>query len=338
MSSKQFKAALVGLGVISYNHLSALSTLDNVKVVALCDIKRERAEERKKEFSLSDAKIYESYDEMLECEDLDTVHIMTPHYLHAEMAIKALEKNVNVCLEKPICINCEQISALLEAEKKSSAKITVCFQNRFAPAFMMAKKLADEDGVVSAYFANFWERTAEYYTESGWRGSYLTEGGGALINQAIHSIDLVHWMINSEVESVSCSMANRGHSIVKVEDSAEGLITYKNGVRYGFYCMNNYGCDEPIEIKLFCENGKVVFGYDDAYIYYNDGTIEEAHQDENIDKGMGGKDYWGFQHIRQIEQFYKAVRGEEPLEISGEEALKTHKLVMKLYEEGKMRP
>jgi predicted dehydrogenase len=66
-------------------------------------------------------------------------------------------------------------------------------------------------------------------------------------------------MVDSEVESVSCSMANRGHKIVDVEDSAEGLITYKNGVKYGFYCMNNYGCDEPIEIRLYCEKGKVGF-------------------------------------------------------------------------------
>ena len=158
-----------------------------------------------------------------------------------------------------------------------------------------------------------------------------------VIDQAIHSIDLVHWLVDSEVESVSCSMANRGHKIVSVEDSAEGLITYKNGVKYGFYCMNNYGVDEPIEIKLYCEKGKVTFGYDDAYIEYFNGEKEEAHQDENTQEYEGGKDYWGFQHIRQISQFYKACLGEEPLEISGEEALKTHKLVMDIYEKGGMR-
>jgi predicted dehydrogenase len=132
-------------------------------------------------------------------------------------------------------------------------------------------------------------------------------------------------------------MANRGHKIVKVEDSAEGLITYKNGVKYGFYCMNNYGVDEPIEIKMYCEKAKVTFGYDDAYIEYFDGKKEEAHQDENTVEYEGGKDYWGFQHGRQIEQFYKACLGEEPLEISGAEALKTHKLIMQIYEKGGMK-
>ena len=156
-----------------------------------------------------------------------------------------------------------------------------------------------------------------------------------MIDQAIHSLDLLRWVVDGEVQSVSCSFANRGHEAVEVEDSAEGLITFTNGVKYGFYCMNNYGCDEPIEIRLYCEKGKVVFGYDDAIITYNDGTTEEAHPErEHISYG-GGMDYWGIHHIKQIKQFYLALRGAEPLELSGEEALKTHKMIMDIYECGK---
>jgi predicted dehydrogenase len=98
--------------------------------------------------------------------------------------------------------------------------------------------------------------------------------------------------------------------------------------------MNNYACDEPIEICLCCEKGKAVFGYDDAYITYADGGQEEAHQDA-VREYEGGMDYWGFQHHRQIGQFYNAVLGKEPLDISGEEALKTHRLIMKIYKIGK---
>ena len=101
--------------------------------------------------------------------------------------------------------------------------------------------------------------------------------------------------------------------------------------------MNNYACDEPIEIRLYCENGKVIFSYDDAYIRYSNGETEEAHQDKKPQKQQGGKDYWGFQHVKQIRQFYNAVLGREPLEISAEEALKTHKLIMQIYEIGKQQ-
>ncbi len=191
--------------------------------------------------------------------------------------------------------------------------------------------------ILSASSVLTWKRPDTYYAESDWKGTWDKEGGGVVIDQAIHSIDLVNWIVDDEVESVSVSMANRGHSIVKVEDTAEGLITYKNGVKYGFYCMNNYACDEPIEIKLYCENGKVRFGYDDAVIEYNDGTKEEVHSGANAEKVDGGKDYWGFQHIRQISQFYDAcLRGGQP-EIDGEEALKTHRLIMEIYKKGGMK-
>ena len=214
--------------------------------------------------------------------------------------------------------------------------ISQCRYNNSAQLVKRAVESGKLGKIISARSTLTWKRDDEYYSQSDWKGTWDKEGGGVVIDQAIHSIDLVNWIVNSEVKSISCSMSNRGHSIVKVEDSAEGLITYENGVRYGFYCMNNYGCDEPIEIKLYCENGKVTFNYDDALIEYFDGTIEEAHQDmiESVD---GGKDYWGFQHVRQIEQFYKALQGQEALDISGEEALKTHRLIMDIYDKGGMR-
>lgn len=148
-------------------------------------------------------------------------------------------------------------------------------------------------------------------------------------------MDLVNWFIGDTPVKVDVSIANRGHEIVKVEDSAEGLITYRNGVRYGFYCMNNYGCDEPIEIRLLYEKGKAVLTYDDACISYDDGTNETVVEQGSDIVYEGGKDYWGFQHIKQISQFYNAVLGLEPLEISGREALKIQKLICAVYESGK---
>jgi predicted dehydrogenase len=245
---------------------------------------------------------------------------------------------VNVLTEKPMDIDLASAENAVATAKEKGVLFGVVSQCRYNNAAQLVKKAAESGKlgrIISARSTLTWTRPDSYYMESDWKGTWDKEGGGVVIDQAIHSIDLVNWIVDSEVEKVSCSMANRGHSIVKVEDSAEGLITYKNGVRYGFYCMNNYGCDEPIEIKLYCEKAKVVFGYDDAYIYYNDGSVEEAHQDENTVEYEGGKDYWGFQHARQIEQFYKACLGEEPLDITGEEALKTHRLIMKLYEIGK---
>lgn len=333
---EKIRVAVIGCGRISIMHLESIKHLDGLELVAVCDNKKDRVEKTAEKYKV---KAYYDYQEMIDNERLDCVHICLPHYLHVPVSIYAMERNVNVLCEKPMSIDYESAEKAVLYAQKQNVLYGIISQCRYNNSARFVKK-ALEDGklgkIISASSILTWKRDDEYYSESDWKGTWDKEGGGVVIDQATHSIDLVNWLINSEVESLSCSMSNRGHNIVCVEDSAEGLIKYKNGVKYGFYCMNNYGVDEPIEIKLYCEKGKVVFGYDDAYIYYNDGRKEEAHQDVE-EKISGGKDYWGFQHIRQIEQFYKAVRGEETLDISGKEGLKTHKLIMDLYSQGGMR-
>ena len=331
---RKLKVGIIGCGRISVMHLVSASELQEAELVACCDIKKDRADEVAKKYGIN---AYYSYEEMLEKEKLDAVHLCLPHYLHSKVACYAFERGVNVLTEKPMDVDLASAQNAVKKAKEKGVLYGVIFQCRYNNSAQLVKKAVDSGKlgkIISARSTLTWTRPDEYYLESDWKGTWDKEGGGVVIDQAIHSIDLVNWLVASEVESVSCSLANRGHKIVKVEDSAEGLITFKNGVRYGFYCMNNYGCDEPIEIKLYCEKGKVTFNYDDAYIEYSDGSIEETHQDENVQEYEGGKDYWGFQHIRQIHQFYKACLGLEELEISGEEALKTHELIMKIYDIG----
>lgn len=332
---KKIKVGIIGCGRVSVMHLVSIASLPETELVACCDVKRERAEQTAKKYG---ATAYFSYEEMFEKEQLDAVHLCLPHYLHSKVACYAFEKGVHVLTEKPMDVNLESAENAVQTAKAKGVLYGVIFQCRYNNSARLVKRALDSGRlgkIISARSTLTWTRPDSYYCESDWKGTWDKEGGGVVIDQAIHSIDLVNWMVGSEVESVSCSMANRGHKIVSVEDSAEGLITYRNGVRYGFYCMNNYGCDEPIEIKLYCEKGKVSFGYDDAYVIYDDGRTEEAHQDEDTTAYEGGKDYWGFQHIRQIRQFYNAVLGLEPLEISGAEALKTHRLIMEIYKMGK---
>ena len=331
---RKLKVGIIGCGRISVMHLVSASELQEAELVACCDIKKDRADEVAKKYNI---KAYYSYEEMLEKEKLDAVHLCLPHYIHSKVACYAFERGVNVLTEKPMDVDLASAQNAVKKAKERGVLYGVIFQCRYNNSAQLVKKAVDSGKlgkIISARSTLTWTRPDEYYLESDWKGTWDKEGGGVVIDQAIHSIDLVNWIVGSEVESVSCSLAHRGPKIVKVEDSAEGLITFKNGVRYGFYCMNNYGCDEPIEIKLYCEKGKVTFNYDDAYIEYSDGSIEETHQDENVQEYEGGKDYWGFQHIRQIHQFYKACLGLEELEISGEEALKTHELIMKIYDIG----
>ena len=156
MSIKEFKVGVVGCGVIAKNHLVALMENKNVKVVALCDIKQEKAIALAESFGL-ECEIFGDYLEMLGSLSLDAVHICTPHHLHAQMAVSAFECGIYPLIEKPICINHAQMKRMLDAEKKSTARGAVCFQNRFSPSVIKALEIAESDGgAITGYVNVMW--------------------------------------------------------------------------------------------------------------------------------------------------------------------------------------
>ena len=321
---KIYNVALVGCGTISYNHLTALSKLENVKVVALCDIKPEKAEARRDEFKL-DCKIYTDYNEMLRSESLDAVHVATPHYLHAPMTIAALEKDIFVFLEKPMCISREEIAALLEAEKKSRASVTVSFQTRYNKANMIAKKIADEDGIVSAYCSNFWQRTNEYYTESGWRGAYATEGGGVMINQAIHNIDHLIGLLGKPVALYATKSNHKHKGIIEVEDTCEGMVEFENGLTGNFYATNAF--TGASRTSIFVKTTNHMLEIRNNKLFIDDKLIEDADSAAFL-----GKEVYGNGHVILIKKFYEAIENGAEMPITLESAQWALRLLLAAYE------
>lgn len=307
METKKYKVALVGCGVISKNHLTALADLDNVEVVALCDVKTERAQSRRDEFKLN-SKIYSSYEDMLKSEKLDSVHIATPHYLHKPMAIAALELGVNVFLEKPICISEAEIEELIEAEKKSDGVVCVCFQNRFNPSTKIAKRIIEEDGgALGGHGAVFWTRNESYYTESGWRGSMKTEGGGAMINQAIHTIDLLCEFIGVPY-SVTATKANHHlKGVIDVEDSCEGMIKFKNGKTANFYATTACAAYDNTSIFIKTQNHSILITQSKIFV---DG---QSVEDEALNEAFLGKECYGNGHRYLIREFYNSLSQNLPV-------------------------
>lgn len=332
---KKLRVGIIGCGRISIMHLVPASILKQSELVCCCDIDENAVNKVAKKFHITP---YSNYKEMIEKENLDVVHICLPHYLHVEVSEYAFKKGVNVLCEKPMSIDYQSAIRCVNKAKESHVSYGVIFQCRYDDATELVKKRLDDGSLGKIKFAKSiltWNRNKEYYSSSNWKGTWEKEGGGVVIDQAIHSIDMVNYLINDEFDQVKCSFKNHNHPYLKVEDTAEGYITYKNGAIYTFYCMNNYGDDEPIEIDFICEKGKVKMSYDYARITYNDGRVEEVTQHQEVINYEGAKKYWGAQHIKQITQFYNACLGLEKLQISGEEALKTHALIFKIYEEGK---
>ena len=186
---KKFRVALVGCGSISGNHLGGILAAGQT-VCALCDIDPAQAKKKAEKFGLTEAEIYTDYTEMLDCEKPDAVHICTPHYLHAPMIIEALGRNIHVLCEKPLCISIEQLEKIREAAGISSAQLGVCHQNRWKPSMKELRRLA-QVGVKGAFGSVVWNRDEDYYKSGAWRGSWAEEGGGVMINQALHTLDLL---------------------------------------------------------------------------------------------------------------------------------------------------
>lgn len=331
----KLRIAVIGCGSISVMHLDSIAAFEDAELVAVCDVKRERAEAAARKYG---GKVYTDHMEMLQKEQPDAVHICLPHYLHVPVAMDAFKKGVHVLSEKPMSIQYEDAALAVETAEARGLRYGVIFQCRYnAPSLLVKQRINDGKlGPVRCGRSTLtWYRPDNYYGSSDWKGTWDKEGGGVVIDQAIHSLDLANWMIDSKPMEIQAALHNRNHEIMVVEDTAEGLIKYENGALLSFYAMNNYMIDEPIEIRLLCQNGKAVFSYDKAVIEYLDGTVETAENNpDDMFKYSGGKDYWGCQHAVQIRQFYNAVLGKEELEISGREALKIQQIICGIYQSG----
>lgn len=315
------KAAVVGCGAIAPLHIKGLIK-EGVAITGLCDTDAERAKNLKDRFELKDCKIYTDYDKLLDSGEADSVHICTPHHLHAEMSIKALSRNINVLCEKPMCITLKEAEAIKAAEAASKAVFGVCFQNRYIYSTVQAQSLLKGRKVKSIAATLLWNRDKDYYVLSGWRGKMATEGGGVLINQAIHTLDIM-LLLSGMPQSIEAFVANRHlKGIIDVEDTAE--IYYSvNGTACQLFASTASGANYPISIRVEAEGLHLTITGDKLYV---DGEAAECASGP-----LSGKDYWGKGHTLIIEDFYKSVATGSKFYIDAAEGEKSLKVLLAAY-------
>lgn len=297
------RCAIVGCGSIAQVHARALSEMPEAELLAFADIIPERAEAMAERYG---GRAYGSLEELLDKERIDVLHICTPHYLHTPMVELAAERGINVFTEKPPVIDRQQWARLRVLSEK--VRVGVCFQNRYNGSTRALKALLDsgEAGkVLGARGFVTWRREAPYYTESGWRGSLETEGGGALINQAIHTLDLMAYFLGAGTV-LGASLSNRHlKGVIEVEDTLEATLDF--GDRRGlFYAATSYSLDAPILFELSCENVTLRLEGERFTRFWPDGRVEQEDFTAP-DPTVPGKAYWGSSHRRCIEDFYSCV-------------------------------
>lgn len=334
----KYRVGIIGCGNIFPMHAYPVNALESCELVAVCDNKEDRAKAKAEEFG---CKCYFDYKEMIDRENLDVVHVCTPHYMHPPMVIYALEHGCDVMTEKPMSVEFKDTVAMVETAKRTGKTLGVIFQNRYNPGSILAKKVLESDElgkVLGAKLSVTWMRTDEYYSKSDWKGTWDKEGGGVMIDQAIHTFDLLRWLINSPLDYVDCHIENRTHHIIEVEDVADGVIAFKNGVIASFYTINYYSEDSDVELEIHCENGHINIRADVCTVSFKDGRSYSADKIPGESFSYGNvKGYWGVSHIKQIDAFYKSLVAKERPFIDGQEAMGTMQLVLGLYESGKTK-
>jgi len=329
-----FKSAIAGCGAIAPLHIAALNDL-NIQITAVSD------PDSLKTQKWQTATPYTNYESMIDAGGFNVLHICLPHYLHAPAAIYAMERGIHVLCEKPMATTMEDSEKMIKVAHANDVNLGIIFQNRYNPGSQLIKKTLDSGTlgkVLNGWLKVTWHRSEKYYTESGWRGKWETEGGGVLINQSIHTFDLANYFMGGNPSYIEASIANRAHPSIEVEDVAEGIIVYgkpDEEVKISFYATTIFPYDAPVMLELICEKGRITMTGDSAVIEYANGTIKKSTPEDDKSLPPGTKSYWGVSHSKQIEAFYKSLEKSEKPEIDGEAAIVTQKLINGIYESGK---
>ncbi|WP_307834571.1 Gfo/Idh/MocA family protein [Paractinoplanes lichenicola] len=260
----------------------------------------------------------------------DVVHICTPHDQHVPVALAALERGVHVLLEKPVANTIEQADLLVAAAKDHPAlKVGVCLQNRYNLTSQAVHELltSGEMGRVRGASASvLWHRDAAYYAARPWRGVRERSGGGVLINQAIHTLDLVQWLLG-EVTAVRGHAGQYGGASGDVEDTAHLVLDHAGGARSVFFATTTNAVDSPVTIEITAERGTLLIR-GDLTVAYADGRVETIAE---LAPEGGGRAYWGASHELLIADFYRSLNDPGPFWIGLEEALKSQHLLDEIY-------
>jgi len=325
----QPKAAIIGLGAIYGMHARALASLD-IPITAVCDKNADLAQKVAAELN---CKAFTNLTDMLSEGGFNVLHICLPHHLHAPVSIQAMRGGCHVLVEKPMATTVKDAKDMIAASKEHNVYLGVIFQNRYNPGAVLVKETlqSGELGAVKGGFIHVtWHRGQDYYTNSDWRGKWATEGGGVLINQSIHSFDLMNHFLG-EPTSIKASIANRAHPLIEVEDVAEGLISYGD-IPVSFYVSTIHPYNAPVRVEVVCENGKASVIGAEAEILFSDGRKVTASK---APAQPGGKIYWGSSHDKQIADFYNSLKNGTPLAINGEQGLRTQWLINGIYNAAK---
>lgn len=333
----RLRYALIGCGRISNNHV--VSAVNNeLEIVAFCDVIRDNAEEKIIKFELQDRdiRIYEDYQELLANETLDLIAIATESGKHAQIAIDCINAGCHVIIEKPIALSIADADAIIKAGKEKGVLVCANHQNRFNKSIQEIRKAIDRKRFGKLLYGTAhirWARDHEYYDRASWRGTW-EQDGGALMNQCIHDIDLLRWMMGDEIDTVYGMTDRLMHPYIEAEDLGIAVIKFKNG-SYGIIegTTDVYPRNLEETLYIFGEKGTVKAGGEAVNIIEEWKFADWFGDEEAIKKECSENppNVYGFGHTKLYKNVINAIYGEEELLVDGEAGKRALELVLAIY-------
>ncbi|PRB41672.1 oxidoreductase [Arthrobacter sp. MYb23] len=340
---RTFRVGIAGCGAISRNHLEAFRALDNVQIVGVCDVDAERARATAEAWGIPNA--VTSVEELLTL-GLDIVSVCTPHPTHEEVVLQAAAAGVNVLCEKPIATQLESAERMVAACEKTGVQLGVLFQRRFWPASQKIRTAIDDGTLGKAIMAQcsvMLHRAPDYYNRDAWRGTWESDGGGVLMSQAVHQIDLLQWYLGDVAEVYGQVNTYRHGDYIEVEDSATAVITFTSGAMATLQASTAVSPNLGIQLRITGETGASASltefpegsdGRLDLWAVGERIVVEPVHPEgvePNVDLSVINGQLIPF-HKLQVQDFVQALENGTDPAITGKDALKSLRILLAVYE------
>jgi predicted dehydrogenase len=337
-----FGFAIVGCGMIARYHARALAEIPGARVAALVSRTAASAGKLLEETRTPRCPIFATVVEAVKAPGVDAVIITTPSGAHLEPVLTAAAARKHVVVEKPLEITGERCRRIIDACEREKVQLCTIFPSRFADANVTLKSAVDAGKfgrLTLGEAANKWWRTQQYYDEGGWKGTQALDGGGAIMNQAIHNVDLLLWMMGPAA-SVCGLTATLAHERIEVEDTAVAAIRFKNGALGVITATTSVHPGYPKQIAIHGDRGSAVIEQEDVLKWdFEPSTPQDAEVKARFASKVGAsggaadpKAISHEGHRRQLADFVDAVRTGRAPKVDGREGAKAVDLICAIYE------
>jgi predicted dehydrogenase len=334
VTEREWGIGISGAGVIGKLHARALRQVGGVRLRAVTD-PAEGAGRALAE--ATGATWHADYQAMLARPDVDVVILGTPSGLHAEQACLAARAGKHIVTEKPMATALPAVDQMIAAAREAGVTLAVIFQNRFSRETLLLKRAIDAGLLGRPILGNafvHWRRTPEYYTASGgWRGTWALDGGGALMNQSIHTIDLLQWLIGP-VASVTGSAATLTHAI-ETEDTACAAVGFASGALGVIQGTTSSDRDWPARVEIVGAGGRAILENGRIALWESQQPLSDdllTANDEALCDGWQPDEPFGDAHARQLRAIVRALNDGAPAPVTGDEARNAVEIILAIYE------